>query len=363
VDLDLVQRLDALRAGADGPSFPIVALERAADVGRDRLAEIFAAGADDAAPLESDPEALAVRIRALVRRKLVRDENRRIDREWRDQQTSLQRAREETIAAEARASMAEALSRANADLEGANRQLKDAQTKLVQAAKMASLGELVAGIAHEINNPLAFILAHQGTIERLLDELDRETPGRPALEKARQRFASTRLGLKRIEEIIANLRRFSRLDEVEFMTTDVAEGLESVLTLLGHKLSGVEIVRRYEGAPELYCSSALFNQVFMNIVGNAADAMNGEGRIVVSTSSDEERYTIEVADTGPGVPEDLRERVFEPFFTTKPVGAGTGLGLAIAFNVTQAHGGSLSIGEAEGGGACFTIQIPRRTAE
>ncbi|WP_406855900.1 ATP-binding protein [Alsobacter sp. KACC 23698] len=368
-DIALCKAVDAVRTGldgaADGPSFPIFAVQRATDPRRDGLADIFASGADDVVAVDVDADVLVVRIRALVRRKLVRDENRRIEREWRAQQLDLQRARAETLAAQARASMAEALSKANAELEAANAQLKDAQAKLVQAAKMASLGELVAGIAHEINNPLAFILAHQSTVERLLgqasEELGPEFGAAPAIEKAKQRVTSMRVGLKRIEDIVANLRRFSRLDEGEFQTVDVPASIETVLALLAHKLAGgVEVIRRYEGDRELYCSSALLNQVVMNIVGNAADAMGGHGTIQIRTASDGETYTIEILDSGPGVPEDLRERIFEPFFTTKPVGAGTGLGLAISFSVVQAHQGSLTVGSGPDGGALFTITIPRR---
>lgn len=368
-DLALCRSFDVLRTddagAAEGPSFPIVAIERAPNAERDRLAEVFAAGADEVVPLDAEPDVLIVRIRALVRRKLVRDENRRIEREWREQQTDLQRARAEAMAAEARASLAEALARANAELEAANVQLRDAQAKLVQSAKMASLGELVAGIAHEINNPLAFILAHQSTVERLLgkviDETGADSPGSQALGKAMQRVGSMRVGLKRIEEIVLNLRKFSRLDEGEFQTVDVPASIETVLALLSHKLStGIEVVRQYEGERELFCSSALLNQVVMNIVGNAADAMEGEGRILVRTASDPDAYTIEITDSGPGVPDALRERIFEPFFTTKPVGAGTGLGLAIAFSVVQAHQGVLAVGSGPDGGARFTITIPRR---
>ncbi|GGH06126.1 hypothetical protein GCM10007036_00390 [Alsobacter metallidurans] len=368
-DLALCRSFDALRvedaSSGEGASFPIVAIDHAPNAERDRLAEVFAAGADEVVPLDVEPEVLIVRIRALVRRKLVRDENRRIEREWREQQTDLQRARAEALAAEARASLAEALARANAELEAANVQLRDAQAKLVQSAKMASLGELVAGIAHEINNPLAFILAHQSTVERLLgkaiDGMGPDAPGAQSLGKAMQRVGSMRVGLKRIEEIVLNLRKFSRLDEGEFQTVDVPASIETVLALLSHKLStGIEVVRQYEGDRELFCSSALLNQVVMNIVGNAADAMGGEGRIMVRTASSAETYTIEITDSGPGVPDALRERIFEPFFTTKPVGAGTGLGLAIAFSVVQAHQGTLAVGSGPDGGARFTITIPRR---
>jgi two-component system NtrC family sensor kinase len=233
---------------------------------------------------------------------------------------------------------------------------------------MASLGELVAGIAHEINNPLAFILAHQRTVEELLDEIAAKLISdagiKRQISKSRERVGAMKLGLTRIQELVLNLRRFSRLDEGDFQTINVPESIETVLALLGHKLgTRIDVRRRYEAAPELYCSPALLNQVVMNIVGNAADAIKGTGAIDIETASNETTYTIRISDNGPGIPTDLRERIFEPFFTTKPVGSGTGLGLAIAYNVVQAHGGSLTVEAAPSGGASFIIRIPRQNVQ
>jgi two-component system NtrC family sensor kinase len=248
------------------------------------------------------------------------------------------------------------------DLASANRQLKDAQGQLVQAAKMASLGELVAGIAHEINNPLAFLLGHQDTVERLIATAADETPS-PGLDKARARLASMRVGMKRIQDLVLNLRKFSRLDEGDRHVLDAADSIETVLALLTHKLGdGIEVRRAYAARNTLEGSPALLNQVVMNIVGNAADALEGpnggQGVISISTRDEAGDFVIVVEDSGPGVPPDLRDRIFEPFFTTKPVGAGTGLGLAIAYNVVRAHGGAIAIDQGELGGARFTITIP-----
>ena len=136
-----------------------------------------------------------------------------------------------------------------------------------------------------------------------------------------------------------------------------------VLALIQHKLgTRIHVTRDFAGRPEISCTPALLNQVVMNILGNAADAIHGEGTITVATYSDAETDMIRISDTGPGIPEDLREKIFEPFFTTKPVGSGTGLGLAIAYSVVQAHSGSLSVETAPGGGACFVIGIPRQAA-
>ncbi|MET0745363.1 MAG: response regulator [Microvirga sp.] len=366
--VDLCRQLNAYRGvaplpGLDVPSFYIVGLGN--EDGGQALSRTFAAGADDIIPAVAEADVLRVRIRALVRRKLLQDENARIEAELRQRELALERARTEAAAAEARASLAGALARANLELETANHQLKDTQAKLVQAAKMASLGELVAGIAHEINNPLAFILAHQGTVERLLAEVGAGLPPGTGLEarieKSRERIAAMKLGLGRIQELVLNLRRFSRLDEGELKTVNVPESIDTVLALLAHKIGGrIEVVRRDHAAQDLYCSPALLNQVVMNVIGNAADAIADTGTITIETESDEDTYTIRISDSGPGIPDALKERIFEPFFTTKPVGTGTGLGLAIAYSVVQAHKGTILVDTGPGGGARFTIMIPRQ---
>jgi two-component system NtrC family sensor kinase len=351
------RRLNALRdREADRAGFLIIGMERMVGDARDLLASAFDAGVDECIPTQPDAGVMRVRIRAVVRRKLLQDEARLREVEQRERALTEQRAR-----------MSVALAQANQDLEQANQKLRDAQAKLVQAAKMASLGELVAGIAHEINNPLAFILAHQGTVERLLGQLDVTSPDATQLAKtvvkARDRAQAMGTGLKRIQDIILNLRRFSRMDSGGFQHVDIPAGLDTVLTLLGPKLGErITISRRYDGPTSLWCSPALLNQVVMNIVSNAADAMDGVGRIEVATgihqASDQTWYEIAIGDSGPGIPPPLRDRIFEPFFTTKAIGSGTGLGLAIAYNVVQSHQGTLAIETSVYGGAAFVIRVP-----
>ena len=362
--LALCRAISQRRAGrAAGAGFHLVGIA-GSDPAKDFLVEAFAAGADDVIA-KTDAEVLALRVRGFVRRRLLEEDDRRIAGQFGERERAVERARAEAEASEARARLADALERANRDLATANRQLTDAQAKLVQAAKMASLGELVAGIAHEINNPLAFILAHQGTVERLLGELPEAAPesaGR-LIEKAHQRVGSMRMGLTRIQDLVLNLRKFSRLDEGERALVNVPEAIETVLALIQHKLGDrIVIERTFRGRAEIQCTPALLNQVVMNILGNAADAMPEGGTIWIDTLSTPEFDEIRISDTGPGIPESLREKIFEPFFTTKPVGAGTGLGLAIAYSVVQAHSGSLTVETAPGGGACFVIGIPRQAA-
>jgi len=348
---------------AGAPTFQVVGIA-GSNPAKDFLVEAFAAGADDVVS-KSDGEILVMRVRSLVRRKLLEEDNRRIAGEFGARERALERARAEAEAAEARAALAGALEQANADLATANRKLTDAQAKLVQAAKMASLGELVAGIAHEINNPLAFILAHQGTVERILGEVVAapDSPDSPRrLKKCGDRVGAMRMGLTRIQDLVLNLRKFSRLDEGERTLVHVPEAIETVLALIQHKLGDrIAVMRDFAGRPEIHCTPALLNQVVMNILGNAADAMPESGTITIETRSLPDTDIIRISDTGPGIPETLREKIFEPFFTTKPVGSGTGLGLAIAYSVVQAHSGTLSVEAAPGGGACFVIGIPRQT--
>ncbi|MFT8471523.1 ATP-binding protein [Acetobacter persici] len=337
----------------------------------------FSAGVDDLVDADIAPDLLVARISSLVRRKMVQDETRR-------EEAHIESAR-------ARMALADALRRVNADLASANRKLIEAQAKLVQSAKMASLGELAAGIAHEFNNPLAFVLAHENTVNRSISRaLSAVREGdtlaaEQALAKSSERLAASLIGLSRMRDLVVSLRRFSRLEEGEFSRLDVPEAIDMVLTLLAPKLGqNIRVICALDAPPDLFCQAALVNQVVMNIVSNAADAITEkqreqeaaglaageEDRIEIMSSLEPatthtgQDYVIRISDTGPGVPKDLQERVFEPFFTTKPVGSGTGLGLATAYGVVQAHDGSIVVTDArENGGACFTLRVPYRAEE
>lgn len=342
-----------------------------------KVRQVFEAGIDDLVDTDISPDLLVARIATLVRRKSLQDEVRR-------EEAHIESAR-------ARMALADALRRVNEDLAAANRKLIDAQAKLVQSAKMASLGELAAGIAHEFNNPLAFVLAHENTVKRSMEQAlqavrEADTAAAEmALSKGSERLASSLVGLSRLRELVASLRRFSRLEEGEFRRLDVPETMAMVLTLLAPKFGQeIDVTCDLAAPPELVCQAALVNQVVMNIVSNAADAIEekrersfgggsgagGRNRILIQSMLERREgeggmdYVVRVSDSGPGVPPDLQERVFEPFFTTKPVGSGTGLGLATAYGVVQAHGGSIVITRSEVlGGACFTIRVPYRAAE
>jgi two-component system, NtrC family, sensor kinase len=267
--------------------------------------------------------------------------------------------------AEAKAELAEQFRLANTELKTAYSELQSTQAQLVQSAKMASLGELVAGVAHEINNPLAFVLSHLDTVRRNLSQLEEHLPAplpdaaQQNLQRANDRSHEMMLGLGRIRELVVKLRTFSRLDEGERKRVNVRECVEAVLTILGHRLRGRIDVHTTFGAPEdIDCYASLLNQAIMNLVSNSIDAMAGKGTLRISTGRAGDQYSIVITDNGPGIPSELRERVLEPFFTTKPVGEGTGLGLSITYSIVRKHGGTLELREAEGGGTRATIVLP-----
>jgi len=272
--------------------------------------------------------------------------------------------------AEAESESARQLRRANEELQNAYRELQTAQAQLVQSAKMASLGELVAGVAHEINNPLAFVLSHVETIRRSLEQFREDVPAtlpdraETQWQRAHSRLTEVQVGLTRIRDLVLKLRTFSRLDEGERQVASVSECVDSVLTILGHRLKDeISVVRRLDAPDRLDCYPALLNQVLMNVLANAIDAIEavgGGGTITIGTRVDADRFEITVADDGCGIAPEIGDRVFEPFFTTKPVGQGTGLGLSIAYSIVKKHEGDLRLTDAEGGGTIATIRLPLR---
>jgi signal transduction histidine kinase len=270
----------------------------------------------------------------------------------------------------------------------------------VQAEKMSSLGQLVAGIAHEINNPVSFIhgnLAHlQEYAHDLLDfvELYEKHYPDPAPEIQAHAEAidleflqsdlpkvlnSMRMGTDRIRQIVLSLRNFSRIDEAEFKAANLYEGLNNTLLILQHRLKArperpeIEVIKDYDTLPEIECYPGQLNQVLMNVLTNAIDALeegnakrtyqdieNKPNQITIRTTVlDSQWIKIAIADNGPGIPEAVQHRIFDPFFTTKPVGKGTGMGLSISYQIiTQKHGGQLKCFSKLGEGSEFVIQIP-----
>lgn len=353
--IDLCRQIVDLRRTAD--NFIGVLMLTARETKED-MTRGLEAGADDFVGKSSDLAVLKARIRALLRRKSFQEENRKIVEELKNKELEALRARAEKETAEARAVLAE-------ELAETNRKLKETQAHLIHSEKMASLGQLVAGIAHEINNPLAFVLNNLFTVESNFNQIisqveDHLAPGHPAkVEKIRTRLGGMRQGLERVKELVLKLRTFSRLDEGEFKTVDIHESIDSVLLFLQHQTKGrIEIEKHYGSVNTLACYAGGINQVLMNLLTNALYAIEGQGKITITTRQEGDLFSISVRDTGKGIPKAIRHRIFEPFFTTKPVGQGTGLGLSITYGIVQAHRGTIEVHSEEGAGTEFIIKLP-----
>jgi two-component system NtrC family sensor kinase len=274
----------------------------------------------------------------------------------------------------------------------AHQGLKTAQSRMVQTEKLASLGQLVAGVAHEINNPLAFVSNNVAVLERdLLDlaaliglyrrtrdanDADRAALDAPiaqlceqldldyCLENLPRIIDRTRDGLRRIERIVKDLRLFARVDEGEWNEVDLNPGIESSVNMVqGYaRKHGVAVEKDLGELPLLRCRAARLHQVVVNLLMNAIDACPPEGTVTIRTRTDHELGGIrfDVIDTGCGIDPDIRERIFDPFFTTKPIGEGTGLGLSISYGIVQEHGGTIDVESSPGQGSCFTVRIPSK---
>jgi signal transduction histidine kinase len=267
---------------------------------------------------------------------------------------------------------------------------KEAEQTLVQQEKLAGLGQMVAGVAHEINNPLSFVSNNVAVMQRdvrglreMLALYARADPiiaqADPALAEefngAAERFdigytlpnldellLRSRDGLKRIQQIVRDLRDFARLDSSDMHDVDLNEGVESTVNIIRGraKKKRVTVETHLGSMPMVNCYPAKINQVIMNLVANAIDACDEGGRVDVTTrrGSDDD-IEIEVVDTGAGIDPKIREKIFDPFFTTKPPGEGTGLGLSISYGIVQDHGGTIRVESEPGKGSRFTMRLPR----
>jgi signal transduction histidine kinase len=252
------------------------------------------------------------------------------------------------------------LERANQELGAAYTDLKHAEAKLVQAEKMASLGRLVAGVAHEINNPVSFIATSVEPLRRRLAKAAQAAPPlAPALREAEDVVAIRARGAERTAAIVKDLRTFSRLGEATRKTVDLHDGLDMSIRLLEARWRDrITIHRDYGAVPPVECDPAQMNQVFMNVLSNALDAIPARGNVWITTRTDDASVAVEVRDDGAGMPPEVQSRMFEPFFTTKETGKGTGLGLAIGQSVVAAHDGRLEVESAPGEGTTLRIVLP-----
>jgi two-component system, NtrC family, sensor kinase len=275
------------------------------------------------------------------------------------------------------------LERRNEELRRSKAELESLQAQIIQSEKMASLGQLAAGVAHELNNPAGFLYGNMEMLgeivrglERLLafyetvplggeeasrasaikDEIDYEH----TLADLRSIIGDCHDGAGRIRDVVQNLRTFSRLDEAEFKKVDIHEGIDSTIRLLTHFYGDgrVTLLRDYGELPPVDCYAGQLNQVWLNLLVNAAYAVCDGGEVRITTRGEAGRVRIRVSDTGRGIAPEHLTRIFDPFFTTKPVGEGTGLGLSVTYSIIERHGGEITVESELGKGTTFTVTLP-----
>jgi two-component system NtrC family sensor kinase len=268
------------------------------------------------------------------------------------------------------------------------KKLEEAHNQLLQSEKLASIGQLAAGVAHEINNPIGFVNSNLGTMKKyvsqLFEVLDAYSTAEAGLSpEAQQRIEAAKVaadldflredvvdligesidGAARVRRIVQDLRDFSRPGDSEWQAVDLHAGLESTLNVVWNEIKyKAEVVRDYGQLPPVECLPFQINQVFLNLLVNAAQAIPERGTITLRTACDGEQVSVAVADTGTGMPPEVRDRIFDPFFTTKPIGKGTGLGLSVAYGIVEKHGGRIDVDTAPGAGTTFTVRLPVRRA-
>ena len=269
--------------------------------------------------------------------------------------------------------------------------LQDAQAQLLQSEKMASIGQLAAGIAHEINNPVGFVSSNMNTLSNyaktlfdLIDEtrtiVDEEPSGGTAparlqllaeaaeVEYLRQDLfdliAESLDGLHRVRDIVQALKDFSHVGSTDWQFSDLHTGIDDTLKIVASEFRNkAQVVKHYGTLPLVECLPSQINQVFMNLLVNAAHAITRNGIITIATETSGERVVVSISDNGAGIAPDNLKRIFEPFFTTKPVGLGTGLGLSVSYNILKKHGGEISVTSVLGAGTTFRVELPIRSLE
>jgi two-component system NtrC family sensor kinase len=243
------------------------------------------------------------------------------------------------------------------------RELHQAQAQLVHGEKMRSLGQLVAGVAHELNNPIGFVHANLQLLSEYVPKLvaaQRAGEDTSRIESAIEKLLSrSREGTERVKQIVADLRTFSRMDQAVLADVDLNREIDRALMLMEPRLrDAIEVERDYAELPLVRCYAGQLNQVFTNLLMNAADAIEGKGKIRIRTRTRPGGVRLEFHDEGAGMSPEVQARIFEPFFTTKPVGQGTGLGLSISYGIVERHGGRMLVGSAPGEGTTFVIELP-----
>lgn len=266
------------------------------------------------------------------------------------------------------------------------RQLEEAHNQLLQSEKLASVGQLAAGVAHEINNPIGFVNSNLGTLKRYITDLLRAmtayensegemTEGTRAglaelkrqidfvylREDAGSLLTESMEGLMRVKRIVQDLKDFSHVEEAVMQLADLEHGLDSTLNVVWNELKyRAEVIKEYGGIPKIMCIPSQLNQVFMNLLMNAVHSIEGHGRITIRTGQEGDNVWVEVEDNGKGIKPEHLDRIFDPFFTTKPVGTGTGLGLSLSYGIVQKHGGHIEVKSNLGKGTTMRVWLPAK---
>ncbi|MCI4624852.1 MAG: ATP-binding protein [Candidatus Magnetoovum sp. WYHC-5] len=270
----------------------------------------------------------------------------------------------------------------NKRLQKSIEERKRIESQLVQNAKLASLGELVAGIAHEINNPLSFINSNLNNLSKFLNNIftlmdrvnnfDLKDNDKLELEKSKkhinydyirgrlnQLVERSIVGVERMSKIINDLKSFSRLDVSAKNRVNINDEIDITLNIMVSEFQNrITVIKEYDTLPYLECCASKLNQVFMNILINAAQAIEGKGNIIIRTTYEDNLIKVAITDTGKGIPENILDKIFDPFFTTKPVGRGTGLGLSISHGIIRDHNGEILVESTVGKGTTFIIKLP-----
>jgi len=266
------------------------------------------------------------------------------------------------------------------------KKLEDAHNQLLQSEKMASIGQLAAGVAHEINNPIGFVYSNMGMLEKYIqatfhmieqyEQAEASIAAPEVLERLRvtkkeldieflktdlrSLMEETKDGITRVKVIVQNLKDFSRPgDTDEWHYADIHKGLDSTLSIVNNEIKyKAEVVKKYGEIPDVECIASQLNQVFMNLLVNAAHAIKDHGTITISTGQEGDEIWVEIADTGQGIAPEHIKKIFDPFFTTKPVGKGTGLGLSLSYGIVQKHHGRIEVLSEVGKGTKFWVWLP-----
>jgi signal transduction histidine kinase len=285
------------------------------------------------------------------------------------------------------------------------KKLQSSQSQVIHTTKLASLGQMVAGVAHEINTPLGFVKSNVEVVGDLLDdyrklvtqydaavqyclqpvdlifsadkasleklvkhveearrklfEARKAVESSPLLKDAKELLGDASEGLAQLSTLVLNLKGFSRVDRDGMDMMDLNEGVDSALMIAQHQLRDrVKVVKHLQPLPKVRCMASQMNQVFLNLITNAAQAIDGEGTLTIDSKADAHEVQISFSDTGCGIPDDVLPKIFDPFFTTKPVGEGTGLGLSIVHKIVKSHGGSIKVRTTPKKGTTFTVTLP-----